>query len=234
MIRRMLRWNEATGWLLSLSCSMLLFACSTSPVPLEAPAGVPPEPFRFRRILVMPFQDMSRVYGENVTVQCRICGNIFTTGSVEAGAEKVLTERMISMLKNRFPFDLVPQEQAEGVQSEILSSEKFELSEPALLARTGSGVDADAVFSGKIYRYIAREGTRFSVNSAASVAFEVDLIRVSDGKTVWSGKFDETQRSLFENLFQFSDFWKRRGKWVTAEDLAAEGLEKIFETFPAK
>lgn len=231
MITRTLRWHET---ILGLTCCLFLFACGTSPGSIEAPAAQPAEPFRFSRILVMPFQDMSRIYGENVTVQCRICGNAFTTGRVEGDAEKVLTERMVLLLQNRFPFELIEKEQAEGVQSEILSTEKTELSEPALLAKMGSGMEADAVLSGKIYRYLLRDGTSYAVNSAASVAFEVDLIRVPDGKVVWSGKFDETQRSLFENLFQWNDFMKRKGKWVTAEELAMEGLQKIFETLPTK
>ena len=91
---------------------------------------------------------------------------------------------------------------------------------------------ADAVLAGKIYRFIERDGTGLSAKTPASVAFELDLIRVSDGRVVWSGHFDETQKSLFENLFQWNTFWQRKGMWITAEQMATEGLNRTFETFP--
>jgi hypothetical protein len=55
---------------------------------------------------------------------------------------------------------------------------------------------------------------------------------VLDGRTIWDGSFDETQQPLFENLFNLSAFFKRKGKWITAEELAFSGLEKVLETLP--
>jgi len=64
------------------------------------------------------------------------------------------------------------------------------------------------------------------------VAFDIDLIRVADGRTVWSGSFDETQQSLGENLFQLGTFIARGGRWVTAKDMATSGLNNILKKFP--
>jgi hypothetical protein len=36
--------------------------------------------------------------------------------------------------------------------------------------------------------------------------------------------FEETQQTLADNLLEFSKFVERKGKWITAEDLAREGL----------
>ena len=102
------------------------------------------------------------------------------------------------------------------------------------MVKVGHELQAEAVLAGKVYRFIDREGTGYSVNSAASVAFEMVLIRVSNGQIVWSGNFDETQQSLFENLFQIKTFVRRGARWITAEELAVEGLDKLFQTFPAQ
>jgi len=191
-----------------------------------------PERFNFRQLLFLPVEDMARIYGENVTVQCRLCGNIITTGPVIKGADEILTTNMRSLLQERKDLKLVPMSQAEGTLSDILSSEKEELSERKLLVMVGSELGADAILAGKVYRFIERDGTDYSIKSPASVAFDMMLIRVSDGRTMWTGHFDETQQSLFENIYQWGSFVKRKGKWITAEQLAIDGLNSMFRTFP--
>jgi hypothetical protein len=85
---------------------------------------------------------------------------------------------------------------------------------------------------GHLYRFRERIGESYSVEQPASVAFEVHLIRVEDGELVWRGAFDRTQGSLMENLLQISYFFREKGRWVTAEELAAEGVKEILKSFP--
>ena len=66
----------------------------------------------------------------------------------------------------------------------------------------------------------------------ASVAFEIHLIKTIDGSTIWRGVFDKTQKSLMEDVFQISSFFKGGGKWLTARQLSKQGMDEIFETFP--
>jgi len=86
--------------------------------------------------------------------------------------------------------------------------------------------------SGTIYRFRQRVGTSLSVTTPASVAFAMELIRVSDGRAIWSRAFDETQRSLDENLLKLGGFLKRGGGWLTAEELAAFGLNEVMSSSP--
>ena len=51
---------------------------------------------------------------------------------------------------------------------------------------------------------------------------------VKSSRTICSGFFDETQKSLFENLLSFKGAMQRKFQWITAEELAREGLEKSF------
>ena len=67
----------------------------------------------------------------------------------------------------------------------------------------------------------------------ASVAFDAHLIRVEDKSVLWSGRVDETQRSLSEDLLKTSTFLKGGGRWVTVRKLTAIGVESVLRTFPS-
>jgi hypothetical protein len=217
---------------LGFFCVFLWIGCSSNAPPPKPVA--PPEPLHIKTLLVLPFQNVAQNQGENVIIQDRLSGNVFTTGTVSPEAEKVMAESVTALLKRRKDLTLLPESLADGAVSTILSREKGEIPEREFIAKIGASVGADAVLVGKIYRFRERDGTGFSVNSPASVAFELDLVQVSDSRLVWTGTFDETQQSLFENLFQWNTFWKRKAQWITAEQLAREGLDKNFETFPVK
>ncbi|HXV79615.1 MAG TPA: hypothetical protein VEG60_07025, partial [Candidatus Binatia bacterium] len=62
--------------------------------------------------------------------------------------------------------------------------------------------------------------------SPASVAFALDLIDVRRGDVIWSARFDETQKPLSENIFALGDIKQRGIRWLTAEQLAQEGVRK--------
>jgi hypothetical protein len=56
---------------------------------------------------------------------------------------------------------------------------------------------------------------------------------VEDGVSVWKGVFDKTQSSLLENILEIMPFLRGGGKWMTAEELAREGVREILDGFPA-
>lgn len=191
-------------------------------------------PFGIKKILIFPFKDMSAVYGENVNTHCRICGKMFMTGKVAEGADSMLTEQLFVFLKDRKDIELIPTSQAQGVLSDLLSGNKNSLSERNLLIETGRVLDADAIMAGYIYRFRERIGTKYSVDLPASVAFDIHLIRIADGRLLWSRHFDETQRSLSENLFQLGTFLKRKARWITAQEMAVSGMENILKSFKSE
>ena len=92
--------------------------------------------------------------------------------------------------------------------------------------RLGELVYADTVLLGRILRYRERVGDEWGAKSPASVSFVLDLWDVRRGNLVWSGRFDETQRALSENIFAPGEFAQRGARWVTAEELALEGIKK--------
>jgi len=207
---------------------LLLSACKTPGVFTAAPET----PSNIERLLILPFRDISKVYGVNVNVQCPVCGNVIRSGEVPENAADFLTDHLYSLLQSNSDYKLIPPGQAQGVQSNLLSGDESTLPDRDLLVATGRALKSDAVIVGYIFRYRERVGTRYSVDSPTSVAFDIHLIRVADGRVLWSGQFNETQRSLPEDLLSLGTFIKRKARWITAHEMAQAGLEDLLQSLP--
>lgn len=73
-----------------------------------------------------------------------------------------------------------------------------------------------------VYRFQERKGGNFAVEKPASVAFHMHLMK---NKVV--GKifvYSEEQKALTQNLLTVGKFFSRGARWVTAEELAGEGI----------
>ena len=94
------------------------------------------------------------------------------------------------------------------------------------LRQIGEMVYADAVLTGRVQRYRERVGDEWGAKSPASVAFVLDLVDVRRGDVIWQATFDETQKSLSENIFAFGDISERGVRWLSADQLAQDGVKK--------
>ena len=131
-------------------------------------------------------------------------------------------------------YELVSRTQAMGVYSSIVASDQ-NVGMPAIkvIQEVGKTFNADAVLVGYIYRWREREGKDYAVDRAASVSFDLQLVRSFEGAILWKGKFDKTQHSLSENILDMGTFLESGGKWMTAEKLAMIGLRKMLEEMPS-
>lgn len=223
-IRNGRTWILAAGLLLCLSIT----ACRTALRPPPAASF----PAAVDSLAVLPFKDMAAVYGENVNVRCALDGKTYTTGSVSEGAEKFLTDQLFGLITNRRNFQLVPPGHTLGVISKLIQTHPSTLSERDLLIDAGRTLGADAVVAGHVYRFRERAGRPYAVVHPASVTFDIHVVHVASGRILWHFKFEETQQSLDQNLLAIKTFFKRKGQWITAWQMAATGLEAAFETFP--
>jgi hypothetical protein len=96
----------------------------------------------------------------------------------------------------------------------------------ARLRTIGEMVYADAVIVGRVERFRERIGNEWGAKSPASVAFVLNLIDIRRGDTVWSARFDETQKPLSENIFAIGQIGQRGIRWLSAEQLTGEGVRK--------
>jgi hypothetical protein len=154
------------------------------------------------------------------------------TGEVAAGAASYLTDQSIDLLKRDTNYEIVLDRLRGGSLTALYSSNQTTAAAKQLLADKGRENDTDVVLVGFVYRFRERVGKGYGAESPASVAFDMHLIRVADMRTIWSAHFNETQKSLGDNLFRLGSFISRGGRWLTAEELADSGLEDIFEKFP--
>ncbi|BBD08355.1 hypothetical protein [Desulfovibrio ferrophilus] len=92
-------------------------------------------------------------------------------------------------------------------------------------------VEADWLLVPQVTYLREREGSEVSVQNAASVTLDLFLISVADESIAARYHFEETQLSLTENILDAGKFVRRGGKWITALELAREGMERGVKEF---
>jgi len=208
--------------------ALLLISCAASQKDFssaEALEGV-------ETILVMPFQNLYEVYGDKVHIDCAFCKRRHVVAEIPQGTAEFMTAHLKNLLMNDKAYRFVFPEQTD-VSVINLQADKNGVVRMNQLVATIKGADTvDAILAGYIFHFKERVGTRYSVESPASASFSLFLTRVSDGRIVWRGFFEETQQALSENLLKLGKFIKRKARWITARKLAAEGLENMMLTFP--
>jgi len=184
------------------------------------------------RVAVISFQSLIPAEGQGITVICPLDGIGYSSGKILKGSEKIVEEVFIDKLHELKEIELISSDKVQSVYQRIASES---LKEPLLniLKKVGRELGADVLAVGYVYRYTERDGYNYSAKHPASVFFEIHLIKTIDGSIIWRGFFDKTQKSLMEDVFQISSFFKGGGKWMTARQLTEQGVNKIFETFPS-
>lgn len=75
-------------------------------------------------------------------------------------------------------------------------------------------------------QYSERVGGDYGVKQPAAVTFAYKLYETGEGKVLCHGRFDERQQSVMENLLTLPKAKTRGLNWLTAEELAREGLQE--------
>jgi hypothetical protein len=218
-IRLMVIWISLT----TIGCTQLKAAKVPQP-PVEKIAGI-------NTIAIIPFQTIVKETKKGGVVSCPICGNLFISGEIVPNAEKRLTHLFYQRLNALKVYRVLPIDQAGGAISKALYDD-LKTSHLKMAVQVGKELNADAVLAGFVFRYRDREGYAYSVSRPASVAFEVHLISLKEDNSIWEGSFDETQKSLSENVLKLYTFLKIGSKWLTADELAEQGVEEVLKKFP--
>ena len=59
-----------------------------------------------------------------------------------------------------------------------------------------------------------------------AVTMDMYLVNINQERLISRYHFEETQESLTSNLLDLGKFVERSGKWLSARDLAAEGMRR--------
>jgi TolB-like protein len=197
-------------------CSLFLVACSFGPGNLQSRHSSDLETRRIRRIAVLP---PSVLVGE-VAAKLPL-GSTPEPRNSERDAAETLGHIAYSVAASMPNWQIVSENEVREVAGSLPPA-----SEVTRLRQIGQMVYADAVLTGRVQRYRERVGDEWGAKSPASVAFVLDLIDVRRGDVIWSARFEETQKSLSENIFAIGDIGQRGVRWLTAEQLTQEGVRK--------
>jgi hypothetical protein len=220
--------SSAPKWALILLCCASLWTCrSTAPTTHHVGALTGKE-----KVLVLPFQNMAWLHGSDVNVRNPLTGKVFMTGPVAEGVDRLFTDMLVEALNEKTGFQTVPSKEAHAILEALKASGTDARDEPLrILSQTGRMLNADLVIQGYVYRYKDRVGRNYSAESAASVAFDVYFIDCADQELAWSGYFDETQQALTDDLRLIGTFFRRKARWITAEEMAKDAMDAMFEEF---
>ena len=84
----------------------------------------------------------------------------------------------------------------------------------------------NAILETTLSRYNERVGGDYGVKQPAAVTFAYKLYEVGDGRVLCHGRFDEQQQPVMENLLALPRAKTRGFTWLTAEELARDGLQE--------
>jgi hypothetical protein len=89
----------------------------------------------------------------------------------------------------------------------------------------GRCAKADYLLVPQVLSWHEREGQEMGVTRPAGVTLDFYYIDVNAGTVAVRRQFDEVQSSLSEDLGNAGKFFDRGGKWITASQLAEEGID---------
>ncbi len=91
--------------------------------------------------------------------------------------------------------------------------------------QVGKCIPADYILVPFVFEWKERVGGSLGVQEPAAVVLELNLIDLQDLE-LQRFFFDERQHALLEDLSSAGKFFRRGGKWISARQLANEGLEQ--------
>ena len=148
------------------------------------------------------------------------------TVTVPPGAGDIITQLLWSRLRARQGVTVLsPGEAARALGAPATPHPSTNLSLAVAVAKQ---LKADASLIGQVLVYQERAGSRFGASPPATVGFEAQVV-AADGQVLWEGNYYERQRPMTED---FMGFIQRHGVFVTAEELAAYGVEHMLHEFP--
>lgn len=221
MSGRIVRWIGIGGVLL---LALGLAACQTARM-----ADRPTSDWQPKRVAVLPYQ--AAIGGEEGNVRSPLTGASFRPGPMIEGAGMALDASLDQWLPKVAEFQIIPVSQA-GAVFDRMRREDISLNLMQAVQATGNKLKADAVLVGFVYRFAQRVGGPYAADRPASAAFDLNLIRVSDGAVIWKNSFDETQQAFSENILAASHYMDRGLRWFTVQEWGDIGLGQLLERLP--
>lgn len=209
---------------LLLLLTLFLYSCAR-----EQPAYLPPRQLESLKVVLVWPVDLYCDPPSPIPFYCPVRNII--PGEISLSAKEVMEKLLRTSLEkfsDRHHFLFLDEGTSELLLERVLE-EKVQSPEVAVKMIADSA-KAGSILYLRIYRFKERIGRGIGVSEPASVAFALFLYDGQTGKLLWHDVFDETQKPLSENILNLSLY--KSIKWLTAEELAKNGLEKILSRSP--
>ena len=196
---------------------LALGACARRP---QGTADVPRHLGPAVRVAVAPFSQPTRtdelITGQLPQLQGRISQDDLLA------LDRDLREALVTGTRRQYMF--IPRRGAGQPQNSARSTVQ-----PSALPRWvsyGRQHGVEYLLVPQVLDWHEREGSQAGVTDAAHVRLEFFLINLESGEPVQRSIFEEKQVGLTENLLSVPSFIKRKGLWITAGQLADDGIRK--------
>jgi hypothetical protein len=229
-------------WLIGWCCVGL--GCVPSKVQVQSSPQF--DPSRITSVAVLPFQAIQTPqWGsvptrggvrdpEEIRTQFRLPGtdqvDMAESGKnlyvVPETATRRITAKVVSALGSRSALRVIGPSESSAIVRERNGEQEPSLT--AVAQEVGTRFKVDGVLTGIVRTYREREGSKLGAKPAA-VGFAVYLVRPSDGTVLWTGEFFEEQKPLTQDVL---GFFEKGGGFVTADELAELGVQKVMKAFP--
>jgi len=209
---------------LLLLLTLFLYSCAR-----EQPVYLPPRQLESLKVVLVWPVDLYCDPPSPIPFYCPVRNII--PGEISLSAKEVMEKLLRTSLEkfsDRHHFLFLDEGTSELLLERVLE-EKVQSPEVAVKMIADSA-KAGSILYLRIYRFKERIGRGIGVSEPASVAFALFLYDGQTGKLLWHDVFDETQKPLSENILNLSLY--KSIKWLTAEELAKNGLEKILRRSP--
>lgn len=207
---------------------VLAFLVSCGGKTVDRSAEVDVEPLICVALLptIAPYNDDTGVKGSIESGREGIYGEAAAdNGDLQAGADYLYGQLQTELEKVDVTELINVSELKEQIQ-EVTGGKLGVIKEIGKQSRCG------AVLMSTLTTFRQRQGGSLAVDVPASAAFELQLVEAHSGKTIWISSFNETQVSLMSNLFSFGKAQRRGFKWITVEELVAQGVSEKIEECP--
>ncbi|MDY6823540.1 MAG: hypothetical protein SWH68_07050 [Thermodesulfobacteriota bacterium] len=185
-----------------------------------------------RQIAVMPFLVAKKPEKVETIMTCRLDGICLKEQAVIEGAEKSLTNIFQKQLIERYGVRVVPQEKVMDAYSKAAKYISNAITPLDMALTLGKELNVGYVVFGNVWRFRQQDNNAVEGERPTAVAFTINLVDVDRGASLWKKTFEKHQQALSENILRAGDFFKQRGKWLTAEELAQVGAKEILKEIP--
>jgi len=224
MLRLRLPWAACAA----MSLLVVLAGCRAQPVAPKGQSGL--AEIKVQSIALMPcikgMYDTSLGAPMSRLLYCRIADLCFNIKEIKSNSDELMTVFLQNALQKRYNTALVPFPAVWAAYSGLPANSTADTPQ-SLATALGRKLKADHIMVCIVWRYKERVGTAEASASPASVAFTLYLLNVEQGIPVWEATFDKTQQALSDNLLNAKVFFTMGARWLTADELARYGIEKV-------